>query len=494
MPRLSRSTLPAGALIGAPAPQDPSRAGMIHLGLGAFHRAHAAVHTALALEQVEGDWGIIGFANRSHGVVDPMRAQDHLYAVLQLSERGRAAGVVDVHRGLGVMAEEPERVVAEIADPARRILTLTVSEAGYGISPRTGTLDADAPAIRRDIADPAHPRTVIGMLARGLVERAATGEPFAVLPCDNVQRAAPVLERAVTEFLHAAGADDDALAFLRDRVAFPQGMVDRIVPQTSPETLADVERLLGVRDEAPVRAEEFTMWVLEDRFPGGRPAWERGGVIFTDEVEGYEQVKLRVLNGTHSLLAYLGGLAGCETIPQAFGTEVIGEAAIAMIRRDMLPSIDLPSGFDPETYLESLTSRWRNHALGDLTSRVGSDGSMKLPQRIPGPYLHAREKGRMPHLLALVVAGWIAAVAPPAGFAPGPIADAMADPQREALARLTVGASGPADHARRILEAGYVSDALRHEDALIERVGELLGTICRAGALTAAREALDAES
>src|SRR5690606_19710226 len=178
LPALGRSTLGGLPQLGASAPQDPARAGIVHLGLGAFHRAHAAVHTARALAAEEGDWGIIGFANRSRAVVDPMARQDGAYSVLELSETGTRADVVDVHRGVGVMTEDPQAVIREIADPRRRILTLTVSEGGYYVSPRTGRLDVEDPLLRADLADPASPRTVIGLLARGLTARARSGDPF----------------------------------------------------------------------------------------------------------------------------------------------------------------------------------------------------------------------------------------------------------------------------------------------------------------------------
>ena len=212
IPALDRASASGLPRLGASAPRDPARAGIIHLGLGAFHRAHAAVHTARALAAEEGDWGIVGFANRSRSVVDPMAAQDGLYSVLELADTGTRADLVDVHRGFGVMAEDPQAVVREIATAARRILTLTVSEGGYSVSPRTGRLDVDSPSIRADLADPSSPRSVIGLLARGLTERATGGEPFTVLPCHNVSAAGQTARRMLTEFLEHSGATEDVLS------------------------------------------------------------------------------------------------------------------------------------------------------------------------------------------------------------------------------------------------------------------------------------------
>lgn len=492
LPTLGRASARRLPLLGASAPQDPSRAGIIHLGLGAFHRAHGAVHTARALAAEEGDWGIIGFANRSRSVVDPMRAQDGLYSVLELADTGTRADVVDVHRGFGIMAEDPQAVVREIATAQRRILTLTVSEGGYSVSPRTGHLDVDSAAIRRDLEDPANPRSVIGLLARGLAERAASGEPFTVLPCDNVSSAGQTAQQMVTEFLDHTSAPDDVLAYVRDQVAFPDAMVDRIVPASTPGTSDQVAELLGVRDDAPVRAEKFSMWVMEDHFPAGRPAWDRGGVIMSDEVSKYEQVKLRILNGPHSLIAYLGALDGRATIPASFEQDWIAESTLALIRDENLPTIDLPSGLDADGYIEDLTHRWHNHDLGHRTRQVGSDGSMRLPQRIPTPALFHLEQGRMPALLALTVAAWFACVVPPRGFEPGEQARAMSDPDQARLQEIASRADTPAQHARALLESGCLSEQLAQHEDFVVAVGELLTTIVTSGPRAAAADALAA--
>lgn len=496
VPALDRSRLSGLPLLGASAPQDPARAGIIHLGLGAFHRAHAAVHTARALAAEEGDWGIIGFANRSRSVVDAMSRQEGLYSVLELADTGTRADVVDVHRGFGVMAEDPSAVVREIATPARRLLTLTVSEGGYSVSPRTGHLDVDSPAIRADLESPASPRSVIGLLAAGLTARAAAGgEPFTVLPCDNVVSAGQTARRMVTEFLEASGAEDDVLAYVRGSVSFPNAMVDRIVPATTPGTSDHVAELLGVRDGAPVRAEKFSMWVIEDDFPAGRPAWERGGAIMSTadgDVEKYEQVKLRILNGPHSLIAYLGALDGRVTIPEAFDQDWIAEAVLTLIHDENLPTIDLPTGFDTAGYIEDLTHRWHNHDLGHRTRQVGSDGSMRLPQRIPVPARFHLDAGRTPALLALTVAAWFACVVPPRGFEPGEQARAMTDPAQAQLQEIASAATSPAEHARLLMESGCLSEELADRPEFVDLVGGLLTTILTSGPRAATAEALTA--
>ncbi|MEA5453812.1 mannitol dehydrogenase family protein [Sinomonas sp. JGH33] len=489
MRRLGRENIPSGVLIGAGAPED---AGIVHLGLGNFHRAHAAVYTALALAHQEGPWGIHGFANRSRAVVDAMRAQDGMYSVLELSEHGRKAGVVDVHRGLDVLSQNPEAFIASVAHPGARILTLTVSEVGYCRSSRTGTLDVDLPDVAHDVADPHHPRSTVGLIARGLAVRAAQGEPFTVLSCDNLSSNGAATRTVLTEFLGRSGASDDVLSYVREKVSFPNSMVDRIVPATVPSTIADVRDLLGLVDDAPVPAEEFSMWVLEDDFAAGRPSWEQAGAILSDEVEAYELVKLRLLNGSHSLIAYLGALCGEETIAGAWGRGFIREAVDVAVHADYLPSIGLPRGFDVAGYLARLSHRWSNAPLGHKTQQVGTDGSVKLLQRVPEPALLALAEGRVPHLLALTIAAWICCVAPPAGFAPGPFADAMREPARERLAEITEGKTSPRENARAILAGGFFPDELVRFPEFTTRIEELVDTIVRHGAPAAASDAVAA--
>ncbi|GAA1218013.1 mannitol dehydrogenase family protein [Prauserella alba] len=482
---LGRRSVPAGTLIGASA---PDRTGIVHLGLGNFHRAHGAVHTAQAMAAAGGDWGIRGFAHSSDRVVAPMRAQDNVYSILQLTEHGARAGVVDVHRDTGVAAHDPAAVVAAIADPAHRIVSLTVSEVGYTRDPATGRLALDHPEVAADLVAGATPRTAMGMIARGLELRADTGAPLAVLSCDNLQANGDVTRAVVEQFLHAAGASDDVLSFVSSSVSFPNGMVDRIVPKTTDEHTRQVAELLGVTDRCPVPAEDFSMWVLEDDFAGGRPAWEEAGVTFSTEIEAYEMVKLRLLNGSHSLIAYLGILAGAPTIDAAWSLDFVREAVLGGIADDYLPTFTPPTGFDPDAYVSELDARWRNPLIGHATTQVGSDGSVKLLQRIPDAALVHLRRGRMPHRLALCTAAWIACVAPPAGFTPDPLAERIAEPARDRLAAATDGTVAAGDHVRRIMTGGFFPEALADQDAFTARVAELLAIITHDGVRAAAAD------
>jgi fructuronate reductase len=489
------SALSRTARISTTAPAAPARAGILHLGLGSFHRAHQAVYTATALQAEGGDWGIVGVASRSRTIVDALHAQDMLYSVATISPDATSLSIPGAHTDAFVGAEQPDRVVAQIADPGIRIVTLTVTENGYSYSAATQRLDLDDETVRADLRGGA-PRSTIGQLARGLQARAAAGgAPISILSCDNLAANGKHTEKLVREFLQelpgSAGAE--ALTFLDHAVTFPSSMVDRIVPATTGELRTRVSALLGARDDIPVPAEPFTMWAIEDSFAGGRPAWQAGGAVFTDEVARYEQMKVRLLNGTHSLIAYLGALSGVATIPAAIGIDGIEHAARAVLRDEYEPSIEVPSGVDIRAYETELFERWANTALGHRTSQVGTDGSVKLRQRIPEPALLSLSRGEMPHLIALTVAGYLSCIAPLPGFDPGLHAAAMTDAARERLASLAATARDGRELARRVIAELHLFGAeLGEQDAFIERVGDLTDTIRRQGVDAAIADAVDA--
>jgi fructuronate reductase len=481
----------ASTSVGLPA--APASAGILHLGLGSFHRAHQAVYTAAALRAEGGDWGIVGVASRSRRIVDALHAQDHLYAVATISPEGTTLDIPGAHTDSYVAADDPGRVVRDLADPAIRVVTLTVTENGYSFSSSTQHLDVTDPRVQADLRGGA-PSSTIGQLARGLQARAAAGgAPLSILSCDNLLSNGSHTEKLVREFLQELPDAEagDALTYLDRAVTFPSSMVDRIVPATTADFTDRVAALLGVRDNAPVPAEPFTMWAIEDRFAAGRPAWEAGGAVFTDEVGAYEQLKVRLLNGTHSLIAYLGALRGVPTIPDAIALADVEAAAAAVLRGEYEPSVTAPAGVDIEQYERDLFSRWGNSALGHRTSQVGSDGSVKLGQRIPGPVAHAFDRGEFPHLIALTVAGYLVCIAPPAGFDPGPHAEAMSDPARERLTAVPTRSGRDLAH-RAIVDLRLFGDDVAHRTAFIDRVGDLVDTIVQRGVESAIADSLAA--
>lgn len=487
--RLSRATAPPGLL--GPRPEGP--AGIVHLGLGNFHRAHQAVYTARALAHQPGPWGIHAFGSRSRTVVDGMRAQDLLYSVLQVDQEDRSAWVPGVHTAVDVAAEDPGAVVAAIAAPGTSMVTLTVTEHGYSLSARTGGLDLADPAVQHDLADRAAPTTAVGQVTAGLLRRWRDGTgPVSVLSCDNLSDNGHQLAGLVRTC--AAEGPDPApaefLDWLAAEVTFPCSMVDRIVPATTDEHRRAAAEVLGVADPVTVPAEPFSMWAIEDAFAAGRPAWDAAGAILTDDVAGYELLKLRLLNGTHSLIAYLGCLTGAPTIPASVGQELVEEAARQVMREEYLPTVRVPADVDAEEYMAQLLARFSNHALGHRTTQVGTDGSQKLPQRIVGPAVHHVRAGRTPHLLCLTLAAWLACLAGRVCDDHGLLAQ-LADPRAEELRRLGAAADSPAEVVDRVLdETGIFPTELTELAAVRERTATLLATIERHGAEAATRDAL----
>ncbi|MCI2417327.1 mannitol dehydrogenase family protein [Saccharopolyspora sp. K220] len=492
MNRLNATTTPDSALLHR---RTLRETGIVHLGLGNFHRAHQAVFTAAALDHTDGPWGILGVASRSGRVVDAMHEQDLRYSVVEISPQDTRIVVPAVHTGAFVAAQQPEAVLDAIAAPGTAIVTLTVTENGYTYSPRTRGLDFDNPAVRADLSG-ASPTTTIGQLTRALQRRLrAHAAPITILSCDNLTGNGTHTARLVREFAAALPADerDELTAWLAEAVTFPNSMVDRIVPATTDAYQAAVAEQLGLCDTVPVPAEPFSMWVLEDDFAAGRPRWEHGGARFTADVVPYELLKLRLLNGTHSLIAYLGALSGCDTIAASTAQPFVAEAARRVLCEDYLPTIAVPADIDIDDYIAQLFDRWGNTALGHRTRQVGSDGSAKLAQRIPDAALRHLRAGRVPQHLALTVAAYLCCMAPPEGFEAGPHAAAMADPNRASLVAAAERTGSTAAFVTEVFRSGLLGDELATRTEFVSRVAEFVDIIAVHGPAAAAAEAADQE-
>jgi len=487
LPRLS-ATMP-GILRrqAAPAP------GIVHLGLGNFHRAHQAVYTDAAVAAHGGDWGITGISSRSSAIPDAMHAQDMLYTVVEISPEGSKFSIPRVHADAFTASDNPDRVVKAIADAATRIVSLTVTENGYHYTPATGSLNLQDPAIRQDLVNAGPPRTPIGQIVRGLQHRARThADPVTILSCDNLADNGHHTQRLIREFASLLSPDEatETLAYIDNCTSFPSSMVDRIVPATTDHYRNLVAAECGYTDRIPVPAEPFTMWIVEDTFIAGRPEWEAGGAVFSNEVAGYEQLKVRLLNGTHSLIAYLGALSGAVTIPDSVAHTHIELAARSVLRNEYLPSVSVPAGVDVDAYEEQLFSRWRNTSLGHRTSQVGTDGSVKLRQRIPLPALQLLAGGHVPHLLALTTAAYLTCIAPLNGFDPGAQAAAMEDPARGLLSTLAAQSRSGKELAERVLaEHHLLGDELAGHAEFIKRTGELIDILHTHGPVAAIADA-----
>ena len=383
--------------------------GILHFGLGAFHRAHQAVYTQAALEQDFGPWGIVAVNLRSASPVDDLAAQDGLYSVTTRGPDGDRVDVIGATVDWICAARDPQRVLDCLTDPAIRIVTLTVTEKAYGLDPATGGLDMTHPAVAADLAGPQFPAGPVGWLVEGLARRRAAGTaPFTVLCCDNLAANGQVLRRLVTEM---ARRRDPALAeWIEAEVAFPSSMVDRIVPAATDETRARAAAALGVRDALAIDTEPFMQWVIEDDFPLGRPAWEKAGAVFTSDVAPYEKMKLRMLNGSHTLIAHLGILHGLEFVRDVMAVPELA----AQVRAHMqaaAATLDPVPGIDLDAYRDDLLARFANPAIAHRTVQIAMDTTQKLPQRILSPAADTLAAGGDAAAFARATGAWIAALA-----------------------------------------------------------------------------------
>ncbi|MDX8465602.1 mannitol dehydrogenase family protein [Mesorhizobium sp. VK23B] len=410
--------------------------GIVHLGVGAFHRAHQAAYVDACLADGEADWGIVGVSLRSPDTRDALAPQDGLYTLAVRDSAGEQLEVIGSILSLLVAPEDPGAVLAALTDPRIRIVTLTITEKAY-LRAADGTLDEAHPDIVHDLANPGSPRTAHGFLTEALVRRRAAGAPpFTVLCCDNLPANGATLHKLLVEFAKLrdarAGAGDQPLAgYVADQVAFPSSMVDRIVPATTDSDRARVAQELGVEDAWPVMTEPFRQWVIEDRFPAGRPAWEKFGVTMVEDVGPFEDMKLRLLNGAHSGIAYLGLLSGHATVDRAFADPAIRRFVDALWA-EAIRTLPDDAGLDTTAYTAELAERFSNTALAHRTAQIANDGSQKLPQRIVASALARQEAGLLPEHLSLVVAAWIAACAArgsslPQGHFTDPLDAALSD-------------------------------------------------------------------
>ncbi|OWV96484.1 D-mannonate oxidoreductase [Rhizobium sp. R72] len=381
------------------------KTGILHLGPGAFFRAHFAPFTDAAIAAAGGDWGIEVASLRTADVADHLNEQNGLYTMLVRDTSGTTAHVIGPILRAHVATRNPGDLLARLEDPAIKIVSLTVTEKAYGFDSATGGLDLKHPDIAADLANRHAPRGVIGYLVEGLARRRAKGiAPFTPLSCDNLPSNGAVLKRLVLEF--AARIDPELRQWIEENVPFPSTMVDRITPASTDATYRDAERLTGRQDLAAIETEPFTQWVIEDHFANGRPEWEKAGALMVEEVSAYEKMKLRMLNGAHSLLAYLGYIGGYEFIRDVM--DDTGLAALA--RRHMnaaAATLDPVPGIDLDAYADELIARFANKAIAHRTYQIAMDGTQKLPQRLLEPATEALTHGAKAETYAIAVAAWM---------------------------------------------------------------------------------------
>lgn len=384
-----------------PAYRERLTTGVVHFGPGAFHRAHQAFYIDRLLDR-DPQWGIAAVSLRSHGTVEGLRRQDGLYtlSVLDAETSYRTIGAHNRFIGPG----DDAQLRSLLKDPAVRVVTSTVTEKGYCLA-GDGTLDMNHADIQHDLKSPETPVSIVGWLTLALRDRwAAAMPPFTPICCDNMVSNGKKLGRAVVAY-----ADQLDAAFARwveAEVRFPDTMVDSITPATSDRLRAMVAQATGYNDSIPVSREAFTQWIIEDVLPGDCPDFASAGVVMASDVAAWEGAKLRILNGAHSSLAYIGTLLGHETVADAMADSQLAGFIERLVREDIIPSLR-PSPIDLDDYASQILKRFRNPAIQHKLSQIAWDGSQKLPYRLLDTVSDALSSGRPVHRLAVPLAAWI---------------------------------------------------------------------------------------
>lgn len=450
--------------------------GILHVGVGNFHRAHQAVYLDdLFAKGLGHDWAITGAGVRQGDAAmrEALAAQDWMSTLVELSPCGRSARVVGAMIDFLPVAEDNAPLIAKMSDPATRIVSLTVTEGGYYLDGH-GKFDPAHPDMVHDAANPGTPRSVFGAMIAALKARRAAGHvPFTVMCCDNIPGNGAVTCDTTAGL--AAMSDPDLAAWLRKSVAFPDSMVDRITPATSPAERAMLERDFGVADAAPVFCEPFRQWVMEDHFPAGRPPLEEVGVTFTDDVAPFETLKLRILNGGHATIAYPGALLDHIHVHEAMADPLIRSFLTKSQRDEVLPILPTVPEMPPEPYLDQCVERFSNPDVRDTLRRLCHDGSNRQPKFIIPSIADSLEHGAMPTGLCLLSALWCRYCGGPtekgAEIAPN-------DPQWD---RLTAVAAEARTRPAVWLEMTDIYGPLAQNAALVARFGTLLDMIWAEG-------------
>jgi mannitol 2-dehydrogenase len=384
------------------------RTGIVHLGVGGFHRSHQAAYLDQLLNHgAARDWAIVGI-----GVLDSddpihrdLAAQACLYTLIERQNEDYRAQVIGSLVAHLHAPADPDAVVDRLADPTTRIVSLTITEGGYAVDPTTGQFEAGAPGIVEDLSRDATPRTAFGLVTAALARRRAGGRtPFTIVSCDNLQGNGRVAKEAFTAF---AGLKDSALgSWIEREVSFPNSMVDRITPATSRADRDELRHRYGIVDRRPVVCEPFAQWVLEDRFTDGRPPLEEVGVQIVDDVEPYELMKLRLLNGAHQALAYFAALLGFQNVDEAIRDPLLERFVRAYMDTEATPTLKAPPEVNLENYKRTIIARFSNRAIGDTVARLCAYASDRIPKFVL-PVTHAQLRNGGPiELGAAIVASW----------------------------------------------------------------------------------------
>jgi mannitol 2-dehydrogenase len=464
----------------SPGPATPTydraalRPGVLHIGVGQFHRAHQEVYFDELARRGETDWGVIGVGLHSRTTQDALESQDLLYTVV---ERG---GGEDAARIVGSLVrhlhapESPAAVLDALADERIRLVTVTVTGVGYHLHPATGAFDTADDEVRADVGRPGEPTTFFGFVVEALARRRRAGvAPFTVLSCDNIPDNGAAARRAVVGF--ARLRDGELADWIERNVAFPSSMVDRITPAAEEDDAELVARAFGVEDRRPVITEPFRQWIVEDRFCNARPPLEDVGVQFVVDVGPYELMKKRLLNGGHCALGYLGHLAGHRTTYEVMQDPAFSGYVRELMHHEIVPLLPPAPGIDLEEYVETLLERLSNPKMEDELQRLCRRGSTKVPSYLLPSIAEAREAGRSHDRLTLAVAGWLRYLRG-TDFAGEEIA--IDDARKGVLQPLVVEGG---DDPRRVLAEHDVFGDLGADAGFAAAVGEALAALDRDG-------------
>lgn len=357
--------------------------GIVHVGVGNFHRAHLEdyLNSLMEKDATQKKWGVSGamLLPSDKALYENLKAQDGVYSLTICGRDGKdSCKEIDSLVELNWAGDKPEAILERMASPEVGIISMTITEGGYNIDRKTGEFDLENPQISKDIANPAKPLTAFGYIAEGLRRRKKAGAgPVTILSCDNLQHNGKTAEKAFMTFFEAQ--DPELAKWARENVTFPNSMVDRITPATHPDDIARLDRKNGTEDKAPVYCEDFIQWVVEDKFAAGRPRWEEVGVEMTDDVSAYENMKLSLLNASHTLLSYPAFLSGHRKVDEAMKDEDIRKFTREYMDLDATPYVPAPGNTNLDEYKTTLIERFGNPSVSDQVARLCMDGLSKFP-------------------------------------------------------------------------------------------------------------------
>ncbi|SDS62277.1 mannitol 2-dehydrogenase [Maribacter dokdonensis] len=389
--------------------RDTLKSGIVHVGVGGFHRAHQAYYNHLLQEKENAsEWGICGIGLRKgdQKIHDVLQQQDGMYTLIIKHPDGKIdseviGAIIDFKLGF----DTPNVLIDQMAQPDTKIVSLTITEGGYNFNPATGEFDFENKDVQHELANPEEPKTIYGFLTAAIRKRKENGLPaFTVMSCDNIQHNGDVAKEMLLTF--ANKQDEELASYIEKEVSFPNSMVDRITPVTTQADIDYLKQTYNLKDEWPVTCEPFIQWVIEDNFSNGRPAFEKVGVQFVPDVKPYEKMKLRLLNAGHSVLGILGALHGHPTINACMEDDLFVTYLRAFMDKEATPVLDKLEGIDLTTYKDSLQERFANPNIKDSVSRICSESSAKLPKFLIATIQDNLAKGGSIKYATLVIAAW----------------------------------------------------------------------------------------